>query len=253
MPGIMLDVEFSDPTLPSAADYAAQIKAIPNLVGWFQADAVATVVEANEVVQFNDLGGSSAIFATTQDIRRADLESAQLGTYSAAHFRTAQTGESDGDVYRLENGTFDTNSPYTIVAVFQATDNSDGSNILARYQSSTERSILNISTIAEEVRLQHGAATIAHSITLNEWSFVIAAFDGTDLHLYGDGVTYTPVTVTSGNGGLVSQFCLGAVNTEGASGFDGRVSDIMLIQGVLFDDAARLSAVLNYMNLTYGL
>lgn len=252
MPGITLNTTFSNAELPSSLPLGEQIVAEPSLLAWFQADAGHVTLSSNEILTMTDKAGGAGVLTPVSATRRPDLEAGALGSYSAAKFNGVTTADGDSDVCVLSGVAVPSSGAYTYVAIFKPDDVSGGDTVCGRFTDASTRSILNIPNGVNAINFNHGSTSaMSHPIAVDEWSIVIAAFDGTDLHYYGDGVTYTPVTAVGTTGG--TSFHVGALNSSGSQALDGYIADLMFFNSNVFDDPELLQVIKDYARLVYGL
>ncbi len=251
MPQITLNTSFSNPNLPTAKTLATQISEIASLVAWFQMDSNHLNVAGDEIISMSDRAGGagSAVAASSYATLKADA----IGSLTSAVFPGTTSGASCP--YSLNGVDLDTDSDYTIVALFKPADTDNGDTIVGRFASSSERVLLNIPNGSNEsVRLYHGtSAGIEHPVVANSWTLVVGAYDSVNalLKMYADGTTYSPVAAT-GTSGTSATITIGALNASGGQALDGEISDIMLFSSDLFQDAESLALVKKYFADIYG-
>lgn len=252
MSGITLNTVFNNSLLSSANSLGKQLSEMPTMLGWFQADDNHISLEGTEIVSFADRSNKNGAFLQVSSLSRAELVNSELQQYSAAQFVDESTTGGSADVYRLNGANFNTNAAYSVVAVFKVTNPSDGDTVFAKFSSGTDRVVISINNPGNEVRFYHGGSEVlSHPIEPNKWCFLIASFDGNNLHLYADGIKYEekPAIGTGGSGNVN----IGALGDSGSQAFNGFISDIMIFSSDVVSNSNDLDVITGYMDLVYGL
>lgn len=250
--GIKLNIAFNDADdLPSAGPVASQIAAIPGLLGWFQADPLYTTIVSGGIDVFADRAGGANTFSKTSVNGRAVLTADQINGFYAADF---DPGGAGVDRYTFTGATFNANAAFTWVVVFRVDDTTADRNVLAVFTDASNKASINTGVGASTFRFQYGGGVgITAPVTVGQWHAAICSFDGTLMKMWADGNRLTDSDVT-GTGGTAS-LVLGALNTAGAQGLDGAVSDALIFTGDLLDaeNAAYFTSLRDYIKNVYDI
>lgn len=223
----ILPITFTNPNLPSAKSLRSQIKEIPNLFTWAQADPAYVDLAGEEITKFKDVAGGLVSFDPTGTNTRADLLSNQIAGHSAARFYgTTSADDGASDQYAATGGTLVSTAPYSYAVVFKAADAADAANLISRFTDTSNRSAIYMTAGLNKIRFLHAATLTDAPITLNTWNYAIASYDGSSIHFRVNGVAATSfaATGTAGSGTLT----LNARDTSGIQAFDGDMSDVMV-------------------------
>lgn len=247
----ILPITFTNPNLPSAKSLRSQIKEIPNLFAWAQADPAYVTLTGEEITKFKDVAGGLVSFDPTGTNTRADLVPNQIGGHSVARFYGA-TSADDGaaDQYAATGGVLVSTAPYSYVVVFKASDAADAANLISRYTDASNRSAIYMTGGLEKIRVLHGSTVTDAPITLNTWNYAIASHDGENLHLRVNGAAATSKATTGGAG--TGPLTLNALNTTGTQSFDGDMSDVMVFSSDIIG-SGDYAVVEQYIRQVYGL
>ena len=252
MSGIILNTSFDNDNLPVSAKLSDRIKAIDSLVAWFQADSEHVTLASSEIATWTDKAGGAGVLTAVSASNRAVLTSGAISSYSAASFKGTPLNPSAVAMYLLSGASFPTTSPYSFAVVFNPADAANGDTVLGRFTDVSTRMILNIETGATSVNFSHGTSTyLRHPISSGTWCYVIGSFDGTNLRMYADGISYGAVAAAGTSG--TANFLVGALTPVGSQAFDGSISDVMLFSDDIISDADQLAAVVEYITAVYGL
>lgn len=246
-----LNVKFTNENLPVSTSLRDQIKAIPSLFTWAQADSAHVTLAGTEITRFNDVAGGEVYFEPVSTARRADLVTDAIGQYSAGRFY-GSTSFDDGaaDCYLASGGVLTPNTPYSYAAIFKPADIADAANILSRYTDASNRAALYMTGGMEKVRFVHGSALVDAPVQIGSWSYAIASFDGTNINLRVNGVAATSTAAAGATGG--AGLVLNALTSAGLQAFDGDISDALVFSGDIIG-SGEYEAIEDYARTVYGL
>lgn len=251
---ITINAVIDNDDLPSVEDIASQILNIPGFLAWFQADSAHVNVVGSDIQTFRNKSGGAGALTAFSGARRATLENSALGQYQAARFRGADEAPGAEDMYTLSGVSLSFNSPYTIAAVFKRSQaNGVGTyydGILGRYTSGTDQASLTVANAGSITAFRNNQYVLT-SCRDQDWNFAICGWSGTNLQLFANGSTFTPVA----SPGIVTDGTIyaGALNTNVSTTMDGYIADIWIFQLDLFADADGLAVLKSYASQIYGL
>ena len=228
-------------------DLVEAISALEAIDHWFMASADTCTIEDGKIAAFVDLLNPSTVTMDQATAgQRAILDDEQIGTWPAAQFVKA-----DGVQYLLTGATFDPTTPFCVISDFRRRDANLENSVVAGCSSSCYWGFVGSS--ATNFLFRWGSATITAPVTVDDWHWFIADYDGVNIRLSVDG------------GAVQSTAAIGAPSTPGAlvwgnttSGsagnkFDGQGTDLIVGSGAVLADPTARDLFRQYFAGTLGI